>query len=365
MGNNACGCGSNNLDRQPIVYEVSNSDWADAVNSGNLAGVKMLHQSDPDVINEYVTLTGHLAIHVAVDKPDWDLFRYLLRYTSDINCQCGDTRNSLLHLAVMNKDLKIIQELFNCDIDDELINNECKTAEGLISETFFRRRYIKIKNSHKYKRHFSDDEGDKTANLIRPTSNLETSIGGLFISNLSNHELKKVIQDSLEEKETANTNLKLSPNICNGTKIAKYMTSFGQDIGCEVDEIAFFVRQFNINRKLQKLWDKWVKKSKITKLDDLFKLVYGLTVLTLRNKEKQNGEGQFTENSMKPKSEPIKHLTALVYTKFLPKYKPNTSSKTKKKRKVLTRQDFMNNFHTYLYNAHDLMVTQENQARNR
>ena len=90
MGNNACGCGSNNERQKPILYEVPNESWAEAVSSLNLAAVKGLHQEEPDLINECVSSQGYIAIQVAVKKQNFELFEYLLKYGGNINAPTGD-----------------------------------------------------------------------------------------------------------------------------------------------------------------------------------------------------------------------------------------------------------------------------------
>eukprot|EP01083_Nonionella_stella_P209261 758736_1 len=149
MGNSSCGCGDGPR-KKPIIYDIRNERWANAVNNLSLAGVKMLHQQEPDLINEIVTSTGYIAIHISVKRKHFELFQYLLKYGGNINAICGYEGYSCLHLAVINKDIKIIRELFNADIDDTLINNNGKTAGDLITDTSFRRQYMRAKNNNRY-----------------------------------------------------------------------------------------------------------------------------------------------------------------------------------------------------------------------
>lgn len=254
----------------------------------------------------------------------------------------------------------------------------------------FRRNYIKIKNSTRHKIAKNQNYG---TNLIKAKSHLETTIGGVSVDQVSTNQLKQIMTGSGDDPSNLNgvkgyDNEKIEQTKKRNEEMfrqkyveissrnsAIHLTEFGQDIGCEIDEIAYCVQHLNINDKLSKLWDKWVKKSKITKTHDLLKIIYGITVLTLRNRQKQskyssttNGDGGDDDtNSIKPPSEPIKRLTSKVY-KMLPRYKvesdgdKNQQEKQKKRKHVLTRNDFINNFHTYLYHAHEQFLNEQHQT---
>ena len=372
MGNQACGCGANGQRQKPILYDVPNKDWADCVNSLNLAGVKMLHQQDPDLINECVSEHGYIAIHVAVKNKHFDLFIYILKYGGNLNTLTGDDGNSCLHLAVINKDIRIIRELFACDIDDTLINNSAKTAADLICDNSFRRKYMRIKNTHKLNNNYNNNN-----NYQKSKSHLETSIGGVLLNNITSNQLKQVIIDSNEDilyKNNNNNNNNYEDITEKQNKIKKrneqmfkekyieissrnssniYLTEFGEIVGCEIDEIAYYVQDLNVNGHLSKVWDKWVKKNKITKFHHLYKVMYGITAVTLQKKQENN--------YIKPSSKPIQRLTSKIY-KMLPRYKSSVTNIEKKhKRHVLTRNDFINNFHTYLYHAHQQFINEHNQ----
>ena len=270
-----------------------------------------------------------------------------------------------------------------------MYNNIGKTASDLITDNNFRRNYIKIKNATKHQMR----KNQNYTNLIKSKSHLETTIGGVIVNEASTTQLKQIMTGSgddilnlngvkghhdIQQTKKRNEEMFRQKYVEISSRNSQiHLTEFGQDIGCEIDEIAYCVQHLNINDKLSKLWDKWVKKSKITKTHDLLKIIYGITVLTLRNRQKQNKysgrssttshDGDDDTNSIKPPSEPIKRLTSKVY-KMLPRYKVesmdgdnNRQEKPRKKKHVLTRNDFINNFHTYLYHAHEQFLDEQHQ----
>ena len=378
-GRNSCGCGSGSDRHRSILYDIPNpgghvrpsafdictdvlcqnvnvvraitliTDWANAVNKLNIPGIKMLHQQDPDVINSCVTERGDIAIHIAIKRKHYELFRFLLEYGGDINALRGEDGNSCLHLAVINRDLKVIQALFSNDVDDSLINKNMKTASDLITDKHFRRQFMRTKNNNRYQdRHVSismHSSGGSTLSMVRETSlseisveNADDGLNGLGEGDGSNESGRWTTLGILQHHET----------------------SFGSQVGCEVREIAHYLQELAVNDKSSKVWDKWIKKEHITKPHDLVKIVYGLTVLTLRNGQNKEKQSQ----RVKPPSQPIARLTSRMY-KMLPVVLTSTTTlptelhPDRRKRRILTKDNFMLNFHTYLYRAHEEMVHEQ------
>eukprot|EP01084_Bolivina_argentea_P219826 372714_1 len=182
MGNSTCGCGPRR--NKFVLYNIQNTDWANAVTNVSLAGVQMLHQQEPDLINQIVTSNGYIAIHIAVKRKHFDLFAYLLQYGGNINALGGENGNSCLHLAVMNQDTKIIDELFRCDCDDTLTNKNGKTPSDLIDDIHFRRQYMRAKNKHRMSSQntqniVDEDAHDRYFSLAKALDSiLETSMDG-------------------------------------------------------------------------------------------------------------------------------------------------------------------------------------------
>eukprot|EP00483_Globobulimina_turgida_P003377 UN03383 len=112
------------------------------------------------------------------------------------------------------------------------------------------------------------------------------------------------------------------------------ITSFGEDVGCEIDEIA--VTLYKIPNSA-KLWQKWAGKPALTRQTNIYKMLYGLTVLTLRKKNPR---------AKKPPGHPIKLLTSKLCKK-LPK---------RKGKKTLTKKYFVKKCHNTLFALHQEMV---------
>ena len=117
------------------------------------------------------------------------------------------------------------------------------------------------------------------------------------------------------------------------------LTSFGEECGCDIDEIAMTLQKVP---NAGKLWQKWAKQPSISRQTEIYKILYGLTVLTLKKNPR----------SKKPPSGPIKGLTARLCKK-LPKKKGKT---------VFTKEYFVKHCHTTLYALHDEMAKEEEQV---
>eukprot|EP01084_Bolivina_argentea_P110094 196644_1 len=90
-------------DRRPlgiVKTTVDYKDWADATLKLNISGIKMLHATDPDLIDEAVDEYGTRAIHVAVKTKNHALLKYLLQNGADVNIKGGKDANTALHEAV-------------------------------------------------------------------------------------------------------------------------------------------------------------------------------------------------------------------------------------------------------------------------
>ena len=92
-----------------------------------------------------------------------------------------------------------------------------------------------------------------------------------------------------------------------------------------------------------KLWNKWAQKQSLTRQTEIYKILYGLTVLTLKKKNPR---------SKKPPNKPIKLLTSRLCKKL-----PKKQGKT-----TMTKQDFVKNCHNFLYQLHEEMVNEETHS---
>ena len=110
------------------------------------------------------------------------------------------------------------------------------------------------------------------------------------------------------------------------------ITQFGELTQCDVDEIAMTLQKIT---NLEKVWIKFNKgKDSLNKQTEIFKILYGLTLMTVKAKDPRN---------KKPPQPPIKKLTQRVCKK-LPK---------KKGKRTLDKQTFISNLHKFLYEVHD------------
>eukprot|EP01084_Bolivina_argentea_P070184 127625_1 len=321
MGNACC-----SGDRQEININtnVKNPDWADAIKTHNIVGVKILHATDPDVINEPIDKHGNCAIHFAVINKHQDLLDYLLKNGVNINAQGGKLRNTALHEAVINSDMKTVRDLFSFGIDDSISNIDGKRAIDICSKEL-KRQFTKAKQfRNKHREEITNKHiRDKTSNDIQ--------IAGMKLSSTPTDRIKKYVKETdLQNHFYKNKKKEIEDR-------TMLITTFGQETGVEIDEIAMTLQKVPDSGKL---WQKWAKKPKLTKQTEIYKMMFGLTVLTIK---KKNPRGK------KPPSKPIKLLTSRLCKK-LPKRKGKTT---------LTKEDFIKNFHSHLYNIHDEMVYQE------
>merc|ERR1712228_1893 len=123
-----------------------------------MGGIKMLHQEDPDLVNEPVDEYNGQALHYAVKHKNEKLLVYVLETGANINTQAGLKCNSALHEAVSLKDWESVKILFGHGINDELINIDGKRAIDLLQTKKCKREYTKAKQYKKNikRMHFID-----------------------------------------------------------------------------------------------------------------------------------------------------------------------------------------------------------------
>merc|ERR1712154_114173 len=89
-----------------------------------MAGIKMLHSTDPDLISEPIDGYGSRAIHFAVRERNHELLRYLLENGADVNIKGGKDANTALHEAVLMRDSISTKWLFAFNANNESINRK-------------------------------------------------------------------------------------------------------------------------------------------------------------------------------------------------------------------------------------------------
>ena len=319
----SCGCCSSSGHRYVIDTDVKNPDWADACNTNKLVGIRMLHAQDPDLINEPVDDTGHKAIHLSIQNKNSEMLQYVLKNGANINARGGKYGNTALHEAVILRDMKAVRHLFSFGIDDTITNIHGKRAIDLCPKSL-RREFTKAKTyRNKYRQQLNEMQH------TRKVTN-DITIAGMSLKT-NTKEIKKYVKDTNHELNFYRNKKKEIE------EREMPQTTFGDDVGCDVDEIAMTLQRVP---NPAKLWQKWAKKQSLTRQTEIYKILYGLTVLTLKKKNPR---------SRKPPSQPLKLLTSR-FCKQLPKNKG---------KRTLTRQHFTKGCHNLLYQLHEEMVNEE------
>jgi len=130
-----------NLYYYPIDYRTFNLDYDDPTNGNNILMFSVMTRPDfipnilskrPDLINE-INNKGENALMIACKANNYDSVSSLLNYSIPINNQ-DELGNTALHYAIGCKNPIIVQELIQKGINDQLKNNEGKTANDLAME---------------------------------------------------------------------------------------------------------------------------------------------------------------------------------------------------------------------------------------
>jgi len=333
MGSDCSCCTNNTNNTDPNTQALRlNQRWIQAVNEGNLVGCKFIHLEDPDVLDQVVDIkTRDRAIHMAVRKKNVELLEYLLDNQCDLDCQSANG-NTALHEAALNNDLSIIKLLIQYGADVDIRNKNNKLSKELCNNNI-KREFTK----NKIERLRKIGPKVKTNTMQTETAD-DIFIGGVSIHEVNNKLLRDYNKITQQETEASKKQKLKKEEIENRTKNGIVLTNFGRIVGCEIDEIGFFIER--VSNK-DNLWNKIVKdETTITRQKELYKLILYLTLATL--KQKNNSE---TKTNKTPDDESIKELVSKIKEK-LPK-------EGKQQKFTLTKEDFVNKFHNYLYEIHD------------
>lgn len=170
----------------------------------------------------------------------------------------------------------------------------------------------------------SEDDGQLTDDT--------STIAGIVLDNTQTSKIQKYLKslktetNFLKQKEKE---IQLRHGIC--------VTVFGEATGIDIDEIAFTLQAFSDRSKV---WDKWVKASKISKFTDIYGIMFGVTLIALRKKDSK---------APKPQPKAIKDLTVKI-CKLLP---------VRKRKPLLTKLHFIENFHNLLFQIHEELEREE------
>jgi len=352
-------CGSH----EPIIVntEVKREEWAEAVTKNKFAGVRMLHDADydPNLINQPVDGTNGVALHYAVINKNDEMLKYLLKHGADVKVQGGAMYQSALHYAAEGQNWKAVELLIRHDDDqklEELKNNDRKTAVELIygdippEKEKKRAKVLKDWNrAHKKgtvsrEKGLSDDDLDEKE--PEPVMVAQMKI---FLDHdpkakkrPKGETPKATIRMYVKENNQATKLMKAKNDAISQREVA--VTRFGEDTGIDPDEIAVVIQGLP---DLEKVWQKCTKGAdtqEVYKQTEIYKILYSLTVLTLRKK---------STKSRKPPPEAVKKLT-IKFSRMLPK---------KKGRHVLDKQYFCTEFYRTLYELHEELVLQYEEEK--
>jgi len=348
MGQNCNGCCSERGHKYQIDTEIKNAHWADAVVRNKLDGVKMLHSENPDLINECVDNEGHKALHLCIRNKNNALLKYLLQHGVNINAKGGKLQNTALHEAIGVKDMNAVRYLFSFGIDDSIQNANGHRAIELCPR-YLKREFMKAKAYKNKQRTYLNCMQHREENKTP----MDICIGGMSLRSTPSHTIRQYVNDydgydDDDDEDDSGGGYGHSGNI---TRIkhqeivqrTKPVTTFGDRVGVDVDEIGMMLQKIS---NTDKLWAKWANKAVLTRQTEIYKILYVLTVLALRRKTKDR-----RSRNSKPPNEPIKRLTRRVCKK-LPKLDDKVS---------LTKTELDNNLHHILYQLHDEMVSENSE----
>ena len=270
-----------------------------------------------------------MALHYAVKNKNDQLLEYLLNNGANVNAQGGSDYNSALHEATLMQDWQAVRKLFSYGINDQLRNAHGKLAIDLCIKKY-KREFTKAKQ-------FSKKHKDKY--LAKHANSMRKHQSAVMLAGMDlNDTNEKTIRRYVKETDHAQNFYRRKEEEIRDREMA--LTTFGEDCGIECDEIAMTIR----NMDLQKIWSKLTKRNAnaVTKQTEIYKILYGLTVLALKKKNPR---------SKKPPADAVKKLTTLLVKK-LPK---------KKGKATLEKDTFCKSFYTYLFQLHDELVQKEEQ----
>lgn len=322
-----CCCSKSEYRPIPIQTEVTNQDWADAVSKNNITGIKILHHGDPDLVNEPVDKHGAMALHYAIRNKNEQLLEYLLNNGANINAQGGPDYNSGLHEAILVQDFTAVRQLFSYGINDTLRNSKGQQAVDLCNKKF-KREFTKAKQFRtKHKDMYLQRNADQKKNRS------SVMLAGMDLNDTNEQTIRRYVKETDHQQ---NFYRRKKEEIENRDMA---ITTFGDDTGIECDEIAMTLQKIP---DLAKVWQKLTKRNttSITKQTEIYKILYSLTVMSLRKKNPR---------AKKPPADAIKKLTTLLCKK-LPKKKGKTT---------LEKELFVKDFYSYFYQLHDELVEKE------
>jgi len=305
MGSSCC-----KKNEYEAIEEVP-AQWSEAVTQGEVMGVQYLHADDPGLVDKPVDKSGRKALHVAAEKNYTEIVEYLLKNGANANSKAPRTGDTALHEASRVNAIPIIRLLLQFGANPELTNRKGQKPQQLCNEAT-RKEFAKTKLKQ-YREAASQDGKENQGDDIR--------IAGQSVQQF-------VITKQEKERE----------ELENSKETNEVPTEFGKSTGIELSEVSDWLKRLS---KKETIWNKSVGSNK-KELDQnraLFKLVFTLVLAALRTKER--------EASLKNNNPSIKNLCRKLQDKL---------KKSNKKGFILTKDQFMTEFHNYLMEIHEELV---------
>ena len=305
----------------------------------NLAGIKILHKYNTDIIDFAIDELGTTAIHHVVKERQLPAMHFLLNNGVNVNVRGGLWLNTPLHEAVMNKDWHMARELFQHGADEKMTNRDGKTPLDFVQNGQERRMFVKAKQRGVQQRESARTEQDSANEAMRVVDGYIRRVQRVLpcdtnvyytVPELVNRICFEFYFECFDHKRREIRAREI------------HLTSFGDECGVEVDQIAMTL--YDGSAHLENMWSKIAAGDReVTKRTKMYKLLYALTVVTKRKKAPWSG---------KPPVEQIKKLTTMVYKK-LPK---------KRAKRVLSKEYFLEHLSGILLALHDELVQKEGRC---
>lgn len=375
MGNeqSPCCCPDNgrghekNLKNRKI--SVENTEWAQALNDGDLNEVKILLSNDKNLVDEIVNNSaGYNGLHLCVINKNYIILEYLLENNSSIDLPNKLNGNTPLHEACKFNDVKASIMLIQYGADTKITNLSGKTPMQLTTSGPIKQALKNPKAYRKKKRkkkRTNTKTGDSSYSQIeqsRSASHGSQSINSQTMSYSNNDELstrdysytQRIEEIPSPQNSYRNDKSRSESSVSHqlsrkGTNRSDPTTWFGRKMGVELEQVADFMRRLP-NRA--KMWDAFLgrDKTEITqenKNRDLFRLVFGTIYATIK---KQN-------RSAPQPSKSIAKKIMLRIVELLANERNMTSNSLSPQSNQLTyvfrKEKFINEFHGYLYQCAD------------
>ena len=333
-----------------MMQDVTNERWINAVINNSMVGCRYVHMDDPDVIDQVVDISsGEHAIHVAVRNRNLELVEYLGENNVDINCQSRIEKETALHIAARQADTTMIKVLLSLGADISVKNSKGKIPRDVCTNKTMRREFTAAR-ADKLRRQKKSGQSvihhhpnHKHGNLKPQSSTNDVYIGGESVEKVGLRKLREINAGTDTETEAAKRSRAKKEEI--DKRGDKFLTPFGRKVGCEVDEMALFLERLDKSAR-RELWSKIMHQDKQTdKQIDIKKIVNVLAYSVARKKQQQKSQGKSVKSMQKPDFRQIERLVSILRRQF--------PRDLQSKKKTLTREDFVNKLHLWLYEIHD------------